>query len=383
MSIESPISPVLSDNITQTWATLPSHTYFDAARHERELEQIWYRNWLYVGRASELAQPRAYRTFAVGTQNIIILRDDDGALQAFHNACRHRGSVLCTEDAGQLSSRNLVCPYHQWSYNLQGKLMGVPFIGAANKLSDGDLSLYTVAVEEWGGCVFVNLAEGGEIRPFAQTIAADIQNLANWPLEELVLGHTYQTIINCNWKIFWENYQECYHCPGVHPELCDLVPLFKKGISSEALLPQASSLNPGVREGATTWSMDGLIHGEKFTDLSDEEKLIGYKYLTSLPTMFMAAHPDYVRIVSFYPLEPEKIQLTAEWLFPAPTLNHPDFDMQNVTEFAILVMEQDAKVCELNQNGLHSNRHRQGILVPHEYEVYQFHQWVRDEMGES
>jgi Rieske 2Fe-2S family protein len=169
----------------------------------------------------------------------------------------------------------------------------------------------------------------------------------------------------------------------VHPELCDLVPLFKKGISSEALLHQASSLNPGVREGATTWSMDGLIHGEKFTDLSDEEKLIGYKYLTSLPTMFMAAHPDYVRIVSFYPLEPEKIQLTAEWLFPAPTLNHPDFDMKNVTEFAILVMEQDAKVCELNQKGLHSNRHQQGILVPHEFEVYQFHQWVRDEMGES
>ena len=98
--------------------------------------------------------------------------------------------------------------------------------------------------------------------------------------------------------------------------------------------------------------------------------------------MFMVAHPDYVRIVSLLPLSPETTQLTAEWLFPTTTLHHPDFNLQNVTDFATLVMEQDAKVCQLNQLGLRSIRHQQGLLVPHEAEVYQFQQWVRMEMGE-
>jgi Rieske 2Fe-2S family protein len=289
--------------------------------------------------------------------------------------------MLCTEPAGQLATRRIVCPYHQWSYTLQGRLVGVPFIGAANKLTDEDLSLYHVAVREWGGSVFVNLALG-EIRPFEQTADPNIHEFDHWPLAELVTGHTFQTTIQCNWKIFWENYMECYHCPSVHPELCDLVPLYKQALSSKVVKTKKEPSSPGVRAGAETWSMDGLIHIEKIADLSEEERILGYKFLTCLPTMFMVAHPDYVRIVSLLPLSPETTQLTAEWLFSPSTLHHPDFNLKNVTDFATLVMEQDARVCELNQRGLRAIPHRQGILVPHEAEVYHFQQWVRSEMGE-
>ena len=176
---------------------------------------------------------------------------------------------------------------------------------------------------------------------------------------------------------------ECYHCPGVHPELCDLVPLYKQALSSKVIKTKKEPASSGVRQGAATWSMDGLIHGEQFANLSDEERLLGYKFLTCLPSMFMVAHPDYVRIVSLLPLSPETTQLTAEWLFTPSTLNHPDFNLHNITDFATLVMEQDAQVCELNQRGLRSLPHQQGILVPHEVEVYQFHQWVLTEMEKN
>ena len=115
----------------QTWATLPSHDYFDSTRYQQELEQIWCQNWIYVCRGEVLKATGAFRTFEIGSQNIVILRDEDGQLQAFHNTCRHRGSILCTEREGQIKSRRIVCPYHQWSYSFQGKLRGIPFIGTS------------------------------------------------------------------------------------------------------------------------------------------------------------------------------------------------------------------------------------------------------------
>ena len=144
-----------------SWATLPSHYYYDNTRYEQELAQIWYRNWLYLCRADLVAEPRTFRTFTIGSQNILVLRDDESVLQAFYNTCRHRGSTLCPEQSGQLASRRLVCPYHQWSYTLQGKLAGVPFIGAANKLTEADLSLYSVAVQGMGWLDFCEFGKGG------------------------------------------------------------------------------------------------------------------------------------------------------------------------------------------------------------------------------
>ena len=372
MMAESSVSPVTSGEGGQPWATLPSYYYYDPARYEQELEQIWYQNWLYLCRADTLNRQRAFRTFEIGSQNIIVLRDDEGELQAFHNTCRHRGSILCVEREGQLTSKRIVCPYHQWSYSLQGKLAGVPFIGSPEKVSPDDLSLYAVAVREWGGSIFVNLA-GDEARPFEKAWEPNINELANWPLADLVTGHTFQTIINCNWKIFWENFQECYHCPGVHPELCDLVPLYQRAMTGTEEVKRLQAQNgrqgpiieAGVRQGAETWSMDGKIHGARFAGLTEEEVTVGYKYLMALPSVFIVGHPDYVRLVSLYPLGPERLQLTAEWLFLAETLSNPAFDLKNVTDFATLVMQQDGEVCELNQHGLRSIRHKQGVLVPH------------------
>ncbi len=373
----------------KTWPTFPSGYYFEDGRYQQELNKIWYKNWLYLCRADAIAKPKQYHTFTIGNQNIIILRDENGEAQAFYNTCRHRGSILCTEATGELETRSLICPYHQWSYSLQGELKGVPFIGSPDKLGQGDLSLYSIAVREWGGCIFVNLA-GENASSFADHFDPHIDALNNWPLEEIGVGYTFEVELACNWKIFWENFQECYHCPGIHPELCDMVPLYKRAVSGRAAARELAKLEDkavdipkvGIRDGAATWSMDGEIHGRPFHNLSEEEKHIGYKYLIGLPNWFIAAHPDYIRLVSLFPTGPESMRLKSEWLFPQETLEHPDFDLMNVVDFGKLVLEQDGAVCELNQRGLRSIRHESGLLIPQEEDVHAFLQWVRGQMGE-
>jgi Rieske 2Fe-2S family protein len=144
-----------------------------------------------------------------------------------------------------------------------------------------------------------------------------------------------------------------------------------------ALIDQAR-----LRDGAETLSMDGKIHGAVFHQLSEEERMMGYRYLVSLPNMFMAAHPDYVRLVSMFPLGPERMMLRAEWLFPDETLTHPEFDLDNVVQFGKLVMEQDGAISEVNHAGLRTGRLDKGTLLPQEAYVHLFLQWVRGEMGE-
>lgn len=382
-----PDGPVATVN-GNTGPTLPSHCYFDSAQYQLELTRIWYRNWLHVGRADVIAQPRSYMTYAIGTQNILLVRDDGGSIRAFHNTCRHRGSIICTGTSGVLPSHRIVCPYHRWGYSLQGELVSVPFLGAAEKVCGQPLALYPVSVREWGGSVFINLDEA-PAQPFESIMDPHIDTLKNWPLATLKVGHTHRAELRCNWKIFWENFLECYHCPGIHPELCEMVPVYRRGVSTAGeahnIAEYSGSHDPkatdGIRANAETWSMDGRIHGARFTGLTAEELAVGYTFLMAWPTMYAVAHPDYVRIVSFRPLGPETLELKAEWLFPAETLADPAFKLRNVTDFATMVMEQDGRVSELNQAGLRAISHRHGYLVPQEQDISRFHGWVHQQLA--
>ncbi|ARN74679.1 aromatic ring-hydroxylating oxygenase subunit alpha [Oceanicoccus sagamiensis] len=375
------------NGLTQTEATLPAAYYLDAAHYERELAAIWYRNWVYVCRADELQQPRAFRTLEIGSQNILVLRDDQGELQAFHNTCRHRGSILCTETEGTLRSRSLVCPYHSWSYSLQGELQRTPSKHTPDDFNKADYPLYDVAVIDWQGFVFVNL-EGSNAIPFEQSLQEDNANLDNWPLAELKLGHVYKKTMDCNWKIFWENFNECLHCPSVHPELSKLVPIYSRAFMEAQDDPnwaehQGSDdprLVGGMSPEAQTWSFDGQPSGETFAGLTDEQRQVAYHYVVSKPSVFIVAHIDYVRIVRLLPLGPEKTEIQAQWLFSEANLADDNVDIERVAEFAKLVMDQDARVSEINQKGLRSIKHQQGVLMAEEYAVHDFQNWVRQQL---
>ena len=372
------------NGLTQVEPTLPSSYYIDPAHHERELEAIWYRDWLYLCRADALPDPRSYRTFDIGSQQVLLVRDNEGTLRAFHNTCRHRGSVLCPKAEGRLRSGLITCPYHSWSYDLDGALVRAPTLAEAVEFDLGAYRLYDVALAEWGGFVFANLL-GKEAPPFEGSFDKDSESLDNWPLEDLVVGHVFEKTMACNWKVFWENFNECLHCPGLHPELSELVPIYNRAIMMERDDPNWAShgstedpkFKGGLREGARTWSMDGEVHGPELPGLSDRDRAAGHTYVMNLPTFFAVGHVDYVRTVRLRPLGPEQTELRAEWLFSPEALADPAFDLANIVDFATLVMEQDATACELNQRGLHSLRHEAGVLMPEEYAVHQFHQWVR------
>ncbi|MER8522334.1 aromatic ring-hydroxylating dioxygenase subunit alpha [Mesorhizobium sp. M0644] len=373
------------NGLTRAEPTLPSSAYWDIAAYQRDLEAIWYRNWLLVCREADLAQPLAFRTFRIGTQEVVVLRDETGELRAFHNTCRHRGSQLCQQSEGRLKARLITCPYHAWSYSLHGDLVRVPSKSLPDGFDKADHPLYRVALSVWRGFVFVNLAE--DAAGSAETSFDPASgNLANWPLETLLSGHVLRKVINCNWKVFWENFNECLHCPGVHKDLSRLVPIYGRGLMGRHDDPEwarhadndAPEFAGGLRAGAETWSRDGRVHGSVFSGLTPGERAAGQTYATSMPSMFVVGHVDYVRTVRLVPLGPEQTELTAEWLFSPEALAEPAADIDNIVAFGTQVLEEDADICEVNQMGLRSMRHKAGVLMPEEYDLHRFHNWVRE-----
>jgi glycine betaine catabolism A len=368
---------------------LPADAYFDPRQYERELQRIWYRNWVYVGRSSDLNRARSFRTFEIGDQRILLVRDEQRVLQGFYNTCRHRGAALCREPEGMLRAGTIVCPYHAWVYNLQGDLLRTSSKTHARGFDVADFPLYRISVTEWNGFIFVALNDRPP--PFEKVFDLPLNRLDAWPLEELVVGHVLSKTMQCNWKIFWENYNECLHCPGVHPQLSQLVPIYGRGLLEERDDPQwrAHAADPdpkfkgGLRSGAATWSLDGKITGAPFPGLSDADRQAGYVYMTGLPSVFLVGHVDYVRVVRLLPLGPELTELRVEYLFSQQTLDDPRFDLRNVVDFTNRVMTEDAQVCELNQLGLRARPHIRGVVMPEEYVVRQFHEWLRAELART
>ena len=375
--------------LTQPVASLPAADYFDPAQYLRELRQIWYRNWLYVCRASELAEPRSFRTFEVGDQSILLVRGEDRVLRAFHNTCRHRGSALCRTPAGRFPAVGIVCPYHAWRYNLHGELVQATSREPGDGFDVHDYGLYRLPAMEWNGFAFAALT--ADPPPFPANLDLPPERLENWELGSLVVGHRMSKTIECNWKVFWENYNECLHCPGVHPRLSQLVPIFGRALLEQRDDPRwrdhAEEDDPqyvgGLRRGAQSWTTDGRPVGVLFPKLSAEERNAGHIYLTALPSMFLAAHIDYVRVVRLLPLGPERTAMSIEFLFLPETLADPGRDLSRAIEFTDLVMSEDAAICEVNQRGLHALPHASGVLMPEEYVVRQFHDWVRAELSRT
>jgi glycine betaine catabolism A len=367
---------------------LPASFYFDPARHALEMKRIWQRHWVYVARAAEVAAPRAFKTIAIGDQTILLVRDEAGTLRAFHNTCRHRGAALCTEKSGTLRGGSIICPYHAWSYALDGRLQRTTSRVLPQGFDLADYPLYSVSIKQWRGFVFVSLA--ADPPTLAKGFDAPLDRLDAWPLESLRCAHVFTKVMRCNWKIFWENYNECLHCPGVHPQLSQMVPIYGRALLEERDDPQwrthAGSDDPkykgGLRRGALTWSTDGRLTGKPFPQLSEADLQAAAVYVTALPSMFVVAHPDYVRVVRLLPLGPETTELQVEYLLSPETLSAPDFDLSRILEFTGVVLSEDAAACELNQAGLRAAAHERGVLMPEEYVVRQFHDWLRVEVGE-
>ncbi len=357
---------------------LPKAAYLSADWFAREMKTVFARQWICAGRAEDLARGRMRRV-RLGQAEVVLCRAEDGALTAYHNACRHRGSELCRapeEPLGKL----IRCPYHAWAYAAaEGRLVAT---GPAKPTADFDRDAYglvPVALRVWAGFVFLNAAA----RPGEIGSDVPLSTLDNWPMAGLVTGHRWETGIACNWKSFWENYSECLHCPGIHPELCDMVPVYRTGVMAPSEAPGWTPEVPvgrNLKPGAETWTLTGAPCGPVFAGLSAAEREAGYTFVTLWPSAYVVAHVDHVRSVRLEPLGPERTRLIAEWHFPPETLAQPDFDAAEVAAFAKIVMEQDGAAAEMNQRGLRSPSFTAARLMPEEYEIHRFQNWVRRQM---
>ncbi len=357
---------------------LPRAAYFDPDWYGREMASVFARQWVMLGRADAIGAGTMRRA-AVGAAQIILVRSGDGALSAWHNACPHRGSELCRDDEEPVG-KLIRCPYHAFAFAADdGRLVST---GHAVPTDDFDRSahgLRPVSLRQWDGFVFANLAQD----PGPIWADVGLGTLANWPMDRLVTGHRWETDIACNWKAFWENYSECLHCPGIHPELCAMVPIYGSGVmgASEALgWAPDDFVPPNLRNGAQSWTPGGAPCGPVFAGLTQAEQQAGHSFITMWPSAYVVAHVDYVRSVRIVPMGPERTRLIAEWHFAPETLAQPGFEAATIAGFAITVMQQDGAASQMNHRGMRSPSFKAARLMPEEYEIYRFHQWIRAEM---
>jgi Rieske 2Fe-2S family protein len=358
---------------------LPASWYRDPAHYEHELEVFWYRRWICVAREEELAAAGDWKLARIGTQSLVLLRDEAGAVRAFHNTCRHRGSVLCTEEHGRFARRRIVCPYHAWTYDLAGRLVATPRRMETPDFRLEDFPLFQVAAECWAGFIFVHL--GKDPTPLAAATADRAERYRRYGFAELRIGKRIVLDVAANWKLLAENFSECFHCPPVHPEFCRIVTAYQD--AGAWGLRGGAEAKPEYQAGAQTLTLDGTARLPAFGGLNDEERARLYAADMVLPNLFLNVHPDYVNSQLMFPTGPQSVRMVYDWLFEARHLPLAEADLQHYVALWDITNRQDARNCEWQQQGLQSREFRHGVYVPQEFDAHRFVQWVRGGLGIS
>jgi len=352
-------------------AGLPAAWYRDPAHYERELEAFWYRRWVVVARVEELPCAGDWKVVRLGSQSLILLRDDARELRAFHNTCRHRGSVLCTENQGSFARRRIVCPYHSWTYDLGGRLVATPRRMETPDFDAAQFSLHAVRVATWGGFVFLNLDRDAA----ALDVGPLEAQFARYRLSELRIGKRIVAEVRANWKLVAENFSECFHCPPVHPELCRVVTAYRDAGAWGLSGPEEK---PEYAAGAATLTLDGSARLAPIRTLNAAEKQTLYVPAMLPPALFLNVHPDYVNAHMMVPTGPESVRIVYDWLFEPERLPLSADDLHHYVALWDITNRQDARNCEWQQEGIRSREFEHGWYVPQEFDCHRFAQWVRE-----
>ncbi len=355
--------------MTSLEKSLPSRNYTCATEFARERETIFAREWVAVCREAEVTD---WQVFEVAGESILLNRDKAGLLHAHYNVCRHRGARLCTpkgqaprpgrsELPQAVQPNGLIrCPYHAWTYAPDGALIGAPFLTDDPAFPRSELSLYPVGCAAWGGFVFVNLTPGAAGQ-LADQLGPIPDRIRNYPLAALRVGHRIAYEVDANWKVICENYNECYHCGPLHPELCALVPAFRAG--GGAALPWEDGI--AHRSGAYTFSHSGTSARPPFPSLNDAERT-RHKGELAYPNLFLSLACEHVAAYILHPRGPARTDIECLFLFAADEIARPGFDHTDTTGFWDTVNQQDWAICERVQLGIASRVHAHGYYAPME-----------------
>lgn len=346
--------------------TLTRPDYLSDEVYELERQRIFHGGWMLAARADRL-QPGNRTVVELAGESVLLTRDLDGALHALANVCRHRGARLCDQhsDTGQGS---LMCPYHAWTYALDGRLIATPHLDDT-EVDKATLPLWGYHVREWQGFVFVSVA--ADPPPFEQwmsTHCAELMALERYRFGDLQVAVTTSCDIQANWKIVVENYQECLHCTRVHPELVELVPLYRTGwVTDHSRDDGGVALARGHSMAAAATTLP-LLPGIGGIDAQS------YYGGTIFPNGFIDVTGTCAIVSTLFPKGPNLTTMTMEFMFAPATIAAAGFDPTPVVEFNELVAAQDNVVCERVHQGVSSRAFDHGVLTAKDAFVIAFTQ---------
>ncbi len=341
--------------------TMPRERYTSETILAEERERIFARGWNCVGRASRLQKPGDFFIREVAGESIIIVRDRASKLHAFFNVCRHRGTRLCREESGHFNE-TIQCSYHAWTYSIDGRLVGAPTMQDVPGFDKTEYPLHEAALAEWEGFLFVNIGENPP--PFESVWKPVLGRFARYDLPSLAVGHRVLYDVNANWKLVFQNYSECLHCPTIHPKLASVLP-YQSGandLTEGPFLGGYMEIKP-PNESAT---MTGRACGRVVSaGLPEEDRHRGF-YYTLMPNMALSLHPDYVNYYMLTPVAVDRTLVESEWMFHPDTLADPENNIRDGIEFWDLTNRQDWDIVEQSQLGISSRRYAPGPYSPRE-----------------
>jgi glycine betaine catabolism A len=369
VSVRAPIDPARLRPVAsplEDARTLPAEAYLSDEVFAWERRHLFEASWVCVGRSDVAARAGDQHAVRIGDEGVLLVRGDDGALRGFSNVCRHRGHELL-EPGASTNLRAIKCPYHAWVYSLDGALAAAPRFGDVPGFEKADFPLIRARVAEWHGWVFVNAS--GDAPPLEEHIGNLEALVAPWAPERMFVAETHEYVVEANWKGITENYHECYHCPSIHPALCEVTPT-----DSGENFPHDGCWVGGsmeLKEHAETMSLSGESLGCRIPGLSDKQGREVY-YFGLVPNLLISLHPDYVMTHRMEPLSPGRTRVECAWLFPPEVTERADFDPGYASEFWDITNREDWRACESVQRGLSSRGHRQGPFAWSEDEVHAF-----------
>jgi Rieske 2Fe-2S family protein len=363
--------------LPSTALTLPARYYTDASIFAREQELFFRRWWMGVGRLETMPARGSWMTQTVGGESIVVVRaTDEGDVRAFHNVCRHRGTRLCDEASGTFGGR-IICPYHAWTYDYDGRLVGTPHMDGTEGFSRSDYPLHGARAAVWDGHVFVSLDANGP------SLASHLGDLPDkfrpWGMTELRVAARIEYDVRSNWKLLIQNYNECLHCPTLHPALNRLSHYL--GGENEPIRRTYMGGRMDLNEGVETMSMTGRTSRRTLPNVSPEDCRRVY-YYSVFPNFLIAPHPDYVMVHTLWPEAMDRTRVICEWLVHPVELARTGFDASDITEFWDLTNRQDWHVCELAQAGISSRAYTPGPYSSREDLLYALDRFIVEALGD-
>ena len=337
---------------------LPAEAYTSDDVLAWERRHLYAGTWTCLGRVADvLPEGTTQRAVVVGDVSCLVVRSTEG-VSMFANTCRHRGHELLPDGASS-QKRSVMCPYHAWTYDLSGRLQAAPGFRAVDSFETGDHALVELPVREWAGWLFGHAAST-EAPPFEEHLGELARLLAPYDIGTLVVADRHSYEVAANWKVIAENYHECYHCPLIHPELCQVSP--PDSGDNHDLPGSFVGGSMILRDGMATMSMDGTLAAQRLPDADP----VTVEYLHLLPNLLVSAHPDYVMTHRMVPLAPDRTWVECSWLV-LPGAG----DAAKAVEFWDVTNRQDWAACESVQRGLASPHFRPGPFAPKEDAVAQ------------